>query len=85
VTGQRFLVVANLHPETALRDLRILIPESALQPLDLNTESSHRNLKLIEWLTETPLEIRVTLAEAVSPGIPIVEIPPLSAFYFKFL
>ncbi|MEY2509429.1 MAG: hypothetical protein QOE26_192 [Verrucomicrobiota bacterium] len=85
LTGQRFLVVANLHPETALRDVRILIPESALQPLDLNTESSHRNLKLIEWLTETPLEIRVTLAEAVSPGIPIVEIPPLSAFYFKFL
>jgi len=83
LAGQRFLVVANLHPETALRDLRILIPESALQFLDLNTESSETKLKLIEWLTETPLEIRLTIAEAASPGIPIAEIPALSAFYFK--
>jgi glycosidase len=85
LTRQRFLVVANLHPETALRDLRILIPESALRSLDLNTESSHPKLKLIEWLSERPLEIRLTIAEAVSPGIPIAEIPSLSAFYFKFL
>ena len=86
LTGQRFLVVANLHPETALRDLRILIPEkNALQCLDLNAESSHTRLKLIERLIETPLEIRVTIAEAVSPGIPIAEIPSLSAFYFEFV
>ncbi|MDP9097905.1 MAG: hypothetical protein M3N48_02800, partial [Verrucomicrobiota bacterium] len=78
VTGQRFLVVVNLHPATSLRDLRIFIPESALQ-------SSHPELKLIEWLTDTPLEVRLTIAEAVSHGIPIAEIPPLSAFYFKFL
>jgi hypothetical protein len=82
LTGQRFLVVANLHPEMALRDVRILIPESALQLLDLNTESSHPKLKLIEWLTETPLEIRTTVAEAISPGLPIAEIPSLSALYF---
>jgi len=75
LTGQRFLVVANLHPETALRDVRIVIPESALQPLDLNTESSHPKLKLIEWLTETPLEIRLTLAEAVSLGILLPRFP----------
>jgi glycosidase len=84
LTGQRFLVVANLHPETALRDLRILIPESALQPLDLNSDSSNTRLKLIEWLTETAIEIRLTVAEALSPGIPIVEIPPLTAFYLEF-
>ena len=84
LTRQRFLVVANLHPETALRDVRILIPETALQSLGLNSESSDTKLKLIEWLTETPLEIRLTIAEAVSPGIPIAEIPSLSAFYFEF-
>jgi glycosidase len=83
LTCQRFLVVANLHPETALRDVRILIPESALQLLDLNIELSHPKLKLIEWLTETPLEIRTTVAEAISPGLPIPEIPSLSAFYFE--
>jgi hypothetical protein len=85
LTPQRFLVVANLHSENALRDVRILIPESALQFLDLNRESADNKLKLIEWLTETPLEIRLTIAEAVSSGIPITEIPSLSAFYFEFV
>ncbi|PYI92223.1 MAG: hypothetical protein DME97_10830 [Verrucomicrobia bacterium] len=85
LTCQRFLVVANLHPETALRDVRILIPESALQFLDLKSESSDTRLKLIEWLTEKPLEIRVTIAEAGNPGIPIAEMPPLSAFYFEVM
>lgn len=84
LTNQRFLVVANLHSQTALRDVRIMIPETALQSLGLNLESSHPRLKLIEWLTETPLEIRLTSAEAVSPGIPIAEIPSLTAFYFEF-
>jgi hypothetical protein len=41
-------------------------------------------LRLIEWLTETAIEIRLTVAEALSPGIPIVEIPPLTAFYLEF-
>jgi glycosidase len=85
LTNQRFLVVANLHPETALRDVRIVIPETALQSLGLNLESSHTKLKLIEWLTETPLEIRLTIAEAASPGVPIAQIPPLTAFYFEFV
>jgi len=85
LTRQRFLVVANLHPQTALRDVRILIPESALQSLPLNSESSATKLKLIEWLTETPLEIRLTIAEAVSAGIPLAEIPSLSAFYFELV
>jgi glycosidase len=83
LTGQRFLVVANLHPKTTLCDLRILIPESVLPSLDLNSASSNTRLKLIEWLTETPLEIRLTISAVSSPGIPIVEIPPLTAFYFE--
>jgi glycosidase len=85
LTNQRFLVVANLHPKTALRDARIIVPESALPSLGLKHTSSDTKLKLIEWLTDTPLEIRLTIAEAVSPGIPIAEIPPLTAFYFEFV
>ena len=82
LTSQRFLVVANLHSETALRDVRILLPKSALQFLDLTSEI---RLKLIEWLSDSPLEIRLTVTEAISPGIPITELPPLSAFYFEVL
>jgi hypothetical protein len=42
-------------------------------------------MKLIEWLSEESIEIRLTTVEAIDAGIPIREIPPLSAFYFEFL
>ncbi len=84
MTSQRFLVVANLHPEITLRDVRILVPLSALQSLDLNSESSDK-LKMTESLPDTAIETRLTIAEAISPGVPIAEIPSLSAFYFQFV
>jgi glycosidase len=82
-TEQRFLIVANLHPRTALRDVRVLLPANALQFLDLSDELAHPKLKLIEWLSEESIGIRLTAAEAVNAGIPIAEIPALSAFYFE--
>jgi hypothetical protein len=85
LTFQRFLVVANLHPEVTLTDVRILIPESALRFLDLDREAPDVKLNLIEWLTDTAIETRLTIAEAVSPGAPIAEFPSLSAFYFQVL
>jgi len=84
-TPQRFLVVANLHPKAALQNVRILLPATSLQFLDLSPQLAHPKLKLIEWLSEAPLEIRITTDEAVNPGIPIAEIPPLSAFYFDLV
>lgn len=83
-TPQRFLVVANLHPTIALRDVRVLLPSNALRFLDLSDPLAHPKLKLIEWLSEQSIGIRLTNAEAVSRGIPIPEIPPLSALYFEF-
>jgi glycosidase len=81
--GQRFLIIANLHPQIALQNVRVLLPSSALQFLDLTGQPSSK-LKLIEWLSEESLEIRVTIAEATNSGISILEIPRLSAFYFRF-
>lgn len=83
-TPQRFLVVANLHPTMALRDVRILLPANALHFLDLSDPLAHPKLKLIEWLSEQSIGMRLTNAQAVTTGIPINEIPPLSAFYFEF-
>jgi hypothetical protein len=83
-TPQRFLVVANLHPTIALRDVRILLPANALHFLDLSDRVAHPKLKLIEWLSEQSIGIRLTNAEAVSTGIPIQEMTPLSALYFEF-
>ena len=83
-TPQRFLVVANLHPSLTLREVQIRLPPDALRFLDLGNESAHSKLKLIEWLSEESIGLRVTIAQALDPGIPIRELPALSALYFEF-
>ena len=83
-TPQRFLVVANLHPSLTLHDVRIRLPLAALQFLDLSAEAAPAKLKLIEWLSEESIGLRLTQAQALDPGIPIREMPSLSAFYFEF-
>jgi hypothetical protein len=83
-TPQRFLIVANLHPTIALRDIRIILPANALHFLDLSDPIAHPKLNLIEWLSEQSIGIRLTNAEALDSGVPIPEIPPLSALYFEF-
>ena len=81
-TQQRFLVVANLHPKDSLRDARIILPQNALRFLDLETEAI--KLELMERLNGEIAPISLTAATAVAAGIPIAELPPLSAFYFEF-
>jgi hypothetical protein len=44
----------------------------------------HPKLKLIEWLSEESIGLRLTKAQALDPGIPIREMPSLSALYFEF-
>jgi hypothetical protein len=83
-TPQRFLVVANLHPSITLHDIRVLLPAEALHFLDLDDQATHPKLKLIEWLSDESIGLRLTSAQAVNPGIPIREIPPLSPLYFEF-
>jgi glycosidase len=83
LNAQRFLVIANLHPQIAPRNVRVLLPASALEFLEL-TGQPNSKLKLIEWLSEESLEIRVPIAEATASGIPIAAIPALTAFYLKF-
>ncbi len=84
VTKQRFLVVANLHPTMAFRDIRVSLPQAALQFLDLGNESDTRKLALIERLSGELEPICLTTEESGSVDVPIAEIPSLSAFYFEF-
>ena len=84
-TPQHFLVVANLHPTIVLREVRILLPEKALQFLGLSNQPPDHNLTLIEWLTEQSIDLRFPTAEAAHAGVPLLEIPPLSAFYFEIV
>jgi hypothetical protein len=84
LTGQRFLVVANLHPQVALQNVRVCLPPRVLKFLELSDEPGSK-LKLLESLSEESFEVRVAIAEATNPGIPIAAIPALCVFYFKFL
>jgi glycosidase len=84
-TEQRFLVVANLHPSTPLLDVRVLLPPTALQFLDLTDKLANKSLTLVDRLaTENAIRIDASVADACSPGLPIPAIPPLTSFYFEF-
>lgn len=93
--AQRFLVVVNLNPTTALKNIRIILPESVIKLLGL--ESQYRDsdpfdsaplrsgqvLRLIDRLAKEGISAKSTVAEASERGIPIAEIPPLTACYFE--
>jgi glycosidase len=81
LTSQRFLVLANLHPVETLRDVRIQLPNEALRFLDL---ANPTKLSLIERLFGKVEPIGLTTQEASDAGIPIGQIPFLSASYFEF-
>jgi hypothetical protein len=80
---QRFLVAANLHPTTAFQDVRIYLPQDALQFLRLYHQET-RNLTLIERLAGNVEPIGLATGGAADTGVPIREIPALSAFYLEF-
>lgn len=83
-TQQRFLIVANLHATIPLKDVRIVLPLSALKFLDLD-EIAATELKLIDRLSENGFETGLTTTDAKTSGVPIAEIPPLSALYLELL
>jgi glycosidase len=76
-SGQRFLVIANLHPVETFRDVRIQLPHEALQFLDLDPQSS---VSLRDKLSLERFETAVT-PEA---SIPVADVRPLSARYLEF-
>jgi glycosidase len=81
-SGQRFLVVANLHPKIALRDLLITLPDNAMHFFGL--DDGPPNFRLVERLSGELAPVELTAAQAATTEIPIAEIPALDAFYFEF-
>jgi hypothetical protein len=76
-SGQRFLVVANLHPRKSLPAVRIQLSNEAFQFLDLkpNTDLSLRN--------RLPEESSVTTITS-NGSISVATLAPLSARYLEF-
>ena len=84
-SGQRFLVVANLHPTISFQNVRVLLPGAALKFLEFDQHPPDSILKFMERLGERGTGTVAAIGEAASSGVPISEISPLSAFYFEFV
>jgi hypothetical protein len=67
-----------------MQEVRVRLSEAAMHFLNLN-ETANRKIELSDRLGPArALEISSTVTEALGAGIPISEIPPLTALYFEF-
>ena len=87
-SGQRMLVVVNLHPRETLRDVRVRIPRSAMRFLGWDTIAGSKTVPVLaqDRLGEVPgdtAEIATTPAELEQAGLLIKELQPLTAAYYE--
>ena len=79
-SGQRFLVIANLHREAVLRDVRVRLPAEALAFLRLDVAHPPN---LAEHLGTLPHHPAVVPGEDRCMMMEFAEIPPLTACYVE--
>ncbi len=87
-TQQRFLVIVNLHPRETLHDLRVRLTRPAMQFLGWDDIAGSKTVPIMvrDALGDMPAEsadIQSTPAEMDTPGLPLKELPPLSAAYYE--
>jgi len=87
-SGQRMLVVVNLHPRETLRDVRVRIPRPAMRFLGWDTIAGSKLVPVVaqDRLGEVPgptAEIATTPAELEQAGLLIKELQPLTAAYYE--
>jgi glycosidase len=83
-SGQTFLIVVNFNPWQSLTNVRIVLPPSAAQLIDLSGRAPETAIHLKNRLAlEYPICVETTMAEAVGAGIPIVDLPALTPIYFE--
>lgn len=87
-SGQRMLVVVNLHPEEALRDVRVRLPAPAWRFLGWDALAGSSTVPVVaqDRLGEMGVpdaEITVSPAEMQKDGFPIKELQPLGAAYYE--
>jgi glycosidase len=84
VTGQRFVVVVNLNPTTALKDVQVRLSEAALAAAGLSKIDRESHLSIKDRLNAKPLvDATSNVGYIRESGIPIAEIPPLTACYLE--
>ncbi len=87
-SGQRVLVVVNLHPRETLRDVRIKFPRAAMRFLGWDAIAGSKSVPVVarDILGDVPAEIAeiaTTPAEMEAPGLHIKELQPLAAAYYE--
>ncbi len=84
ITGQRFLAAVNLHPKTLMGDVRVRLSDSVVRTLGLDSLPRETHLNLRDRLVDNePAATGCSIAEAVDPGIPLDELPPLTAQFYE--
>ena len=88
VSGQRMLVVVNLHPTETLRDVRVQFPPKAMRFLGWDTVAGSKSVPVVarDRLGDVPgesAEILTTPAEMAQPGLRIKELQPLTPAYYE--
>jgi glycosidase len=87
-SGQRMLVVVNLHPHSSLQDVRVQLTPRAMRFLGWDTMAGSKTVTVVarDRLGDMPgegAEIATTPAEMERPGLPVKELRPLTAAYFE--
>lgn len=85
-SGQRFLVVVNLHKEIAFQNARVRVPPEALDFMGIARASDEDRAVELRFLER--IEGRMILREKVGAlaadgAVKIPAIPPLTPFYFE--
>ncbi len=84
LSGQRFLVVANLHRTETFRDVQIVLPRDALAWMDLPAGTEAEGKRRLTFTDKLPASGGVTFSASAGEaagGINLPAIGPLSAAY----
>ena len=85
LSGQRFLILVNLHPSIDFHDVRVCLSGDALRALGLETTERERKLILRDRLTDESDRVHSSMEETIGPGIPFPRVKALTAFYFEIV
>ena len=79
-SGQRFLVLANLHPRETLCDVQVLLPREAVEFLQLAAEPA---LRPVERLAEARMEIALAPTDNGAMMVRVTKLPRLTAYFIE--
>ena len=82
-SSQMFLIVVNLNPREALKNVRIVVPSSVTQSIGLNKFAPGTRIYLKDRLAIDGATSRTSVVEAMTNGIPIVDLAPLTPLYLE--